>query len=242
MTFPPEYALGGKHHSSDWGYPCLTASPFSTLEGRLKPFLLQRPSGYVFPLAAPLAAAPTSTPPDRLPTAHAHARNASGVDSLVTFRESLRIGIMDGNPDLEFGRVGTLAVDGRGQIHVFDRLRRDIRVFDGEGALVRVIGRAGSGPRELSSDVQTMAFGPGDTLFVADPVVRREPVFGPDGEPLATRRTRGAGCGAPWPPSTMRSSTPTSPRSPSSAPGPSGPCWRTAPSPSGCRARSWTSP
>jgi hypothetical protein len=143
---------------------------------------------YVPPLSEPVSAVSYAPALDRSPASVRPGWDAAGVDTLAVFRESLRIGVMDGNPELEFGRIGPVAVDGRGWIHVFDRLRSDIRVFDGDGTLVRVMGRPGSGPGELSSDVQTMAFAGGDTLFVEDPVVGRRLLFGPGGEHVATRR------------------------------------------------------
>lgn len=122
------------------------------------------------------------------PTEHGASGKSFTADSVAVFLESLRIGVMDGNPELEFGGIGPMIVDGRGWIYVFDRLRSDIRVFDREGSLVRSIGRAGSGPGELSPDVQAMAVAGGGTLLVEDPAVRRRLVFGPEGEHMATRR------------------------------------------------------
>ncbi len=146
--------------------------------------------GYMPPLPEPLSATSTSnrTEFNRLPASGALDWDSAGEDTLVVFRESLRVGVMDGNPDLEFGRIGPMAVDHRGWMYVFDRLRSDIRSFDGDGRLVRVIGRPGAGPGEFSPDVQTMAFAGGDSLLVEDPVVRRRLLFGPEGEHEATRR------------------------------------------------------
>ncbi len=146
------------------------------------------PDGYVSPAQEPGPSPSETARLDRPPGGGAVVPGSVGLDSLFLFRESLRIGVMDGNPELEFGRIGPMAVDGRGWIHVFDRLRSDVRVFDGEGALVRVIGRGGSGPGEFSPDVQTMVFAGGDSLLVEDPVVRRRLTFGPEGEHLGTRR------------------------------------------------------
>lgn len=49
---------------------------------------------------------------DEPPTGDAIGGDAADVDSLFVFRESVRIGIIDGDPELELDRIGPMAVDG----------------------------------------------------------------------------------------------------------------------------------
>lgn len=63
----------------------------------------------------------------------------------------LSIGMVDGPPEYEFGRVQDVAVGKNGSIYVLDQQAAQIRVFDSEGSHLFSFGRAGRGPGELSS-------------------------------------------------------------------------------------------
>lgn len=95
--------------------------------------------------------------------------------------EELRIGALDGDPDYQFGAIVWVDVDAEGRIYVVDQQAQNIRVFDREGAFLNTIGRPGDGPGELSRGAAAVVVGPGDTLFVPDPMQQRVNRFLPDG-------------------------------------------------------------
>lgn len=94
-----------------------------------------------------------------------------------TLDEDLRL---FGRPGGYFGAVGALATDSRDNIYVLDGFAQEIHVFDSEGAHLRTLGGQGEGPAEFRM-AQGLAMGPGDSLWVTDPMTRRYSVFGPDG-------------------------------------------------------------
>jgi len=106
-----------------------------------------------------------------------------------TLEEDLRL---YGPPGGYFGAVGALATDSRDNIFVLDGFAQQIHVFDSEGAHLRTVGGKGEGPGEFRM-AQALVMGPGDTLWVTDPMTRRYSVFGPDGglARLVTRRING---------------------------------------------------
>lgn len=106
-----------------------------------------------------------------------------------TLEEDLRL---TGPPGGYFGIVGGLATDSRDNIFVLDGRAQQILVFDFEGAHVRTVGGKGEGPGEFQM-ATALAVGPGDSLWVTDPMTRRYSVFGPDGElaRVVTRRING---------------------------------------------------
>ena len=73
--------------------------------------------------------------------------------SPVRFAEDLRIGSLDGDDATTFGNVGALAVGHNGVIFVGDYVRGDIRAFAQNGAFVRTIAVAGSGPGEIPRSI-----------------------------------------------------------------------------------------
>jgi hypothetical protein len=104
-----------------------------------------------------------------------------------TLEEEIRIGALEGNPEYQFGEVGFLAVDSKGQLYVPDIQARHIQVYTAEGEYVRTIGKPGAGPGEL----QQAAFaiiGPGDTLLVPDIQNQRINRYAPDGSSLGSSR------------------------------------------------------
>ena len=110
-----------------------------------------------------------------------------------TLEEDLRL---YGPPGGFFGAVGALATDSRDNIFVLDGFAQEIHVFDSEGAQLRTMGGQGEGPGEFRM-AQALAMGPGDTLWVTDPMTRRYSVFGPDGgfARVLTRRINGGARG-----------------------------------------------
>jgi hypothetical protein len=104
-----------------------------------------------------------------------------------TVEEELRIGVVEGNPDYQFGDVWGLAVDSRGRIFVLDFQAQHIKVFSPEGEYQQTIGRRGGGPGELLGAVSVL-MGPGDTLLVPDNRALRFNRYAPDGSSAGSFR------------------------------------------------------
>lgn len=110
----------------------------------------------------------------------------------------LRIGSVDGaGPDV-FGRVAALEVDERGRIYVLDSQAAELRVFDRDGAIVRVLGGRGAGPGEFGNPTG-LAWGPDGHLWVVDASNARYAAFDTAGVLVATERRPVAGAMMPWP-------------------------------------------
>lgn len=112
------------------------------------------------------------------------------VDELTPlgYTEELRIGSVE-DPDLGFSQVRQVRVTDRGDVFVLDAMSRDVRVFDSDGELLRVIGGPGEGPGEFASPVSMGLLG--DTLWVADVRNRRMTWFSAVGDLLWTTPTLG---------------------------------------------------
>jgi hypothetical protein len=93
--------------------------------------------------------------------------------------EITRLGSFDG-PDDAFARIRGVALDAKLRLYVADELSHEVRVFEPNGRLVRVIGREGRGPGEFEAP-WTVAVDPTDSLWVWDDALRRFSVFSPDG-------------------------------------------------------------
>lgn len=97
-----------------------------------------------------------------------------------TLVEELRIGALDGPPELVFGEVGGVAVDSRGLIYVLDSQAQEVRTFTPEGAFQQSLGRRGEGPGEFQL-AWAPVVGPGDTLLIPDGRLQRLNLYNPDG-------------------------------------------------------------
>ena len=100
--------------------------------------------------------------------------------------EDLRIGMVEGDPTYQFGQIGFIAVDSRGEIYVTDLQTQNIRVFSPQGEHLRTIGRPGAGPGELSPGAAFVLIAPGDTLLVPDLQNRRVNRYLADGTSLGS--------------------------------------------------------
>src|SRR5688572_21103899 len=98
-----------------------------------------------------------------------------------TVTEDLVIGTDSGAPELQFGRIGDLAVSTRSDIAVIDQLNGVVRVFDSSGTHRVSIGRSGRGPGELSRSANGIYWLGTDSLLVLDPGERRQTIFRLDG-------------------------------------------------------------
>jgi hypothetical protein len=93
---------------------------------------------------------------------------------------ALDIGMVDGPPEYQFGRVTGAVRLGDGTVVVGDDQSKDLRFFDRAGRHLRTVGREGGGPGEFRA-VGSLA-ARGDSLVVGDYNNRRVTVFAPDGK------------------------------------------------------------
>lgn len=100
--------------------------------------------------------------------------------------EELRFGGLGGDLPYQFGQVGTIAVDSKGELYVSDVQAQEVRVFSEAGVYLRTIGRPGSGPGELALGASVVLISPGDTVLIPDIRNRRINRFAPDGRPLGS--------------------------------------------------------
>lgn len=103
-----------------------------------------------------------------------------------TVEQDLRVGQAEGEPEYQFGQIAGVDVDSRGRLYVLDQQAQEVRVFDEGGQFVTRIGKAGSGPGELSQAAGPLFVGPGDTLSVPDVMQQRVTRYGPDGQPVGS--------------------------------------------------------
>ncbi len=104
-----------------------------------------------------------------------------------TVEEELRIGVVEGDPEYQFGDVGGIAVDSRGRIFVLDVQAQHIKVFSPQGEYERTLGGRGKGLGELHTAYFIM-MGPGDTLLVPDRGNLRINRYAADGSSLGSFR------------------------------------------------------
>jgi hypothetical protein len=101
--------------------------------------------------------------------------------TLWRVEEELRIGVAEGDPNYQFGRIGWITVGSDRTIYVLDQQGQHVRAFSSEGQYLNTFGGPGAGPGELGAGVIFVLTGPGDTLFVPDVVNRRVNLFTPSG-------------------------------------------------------------
>lgn len=97
------------------------------------------------------------------------------------FTEVFRIGVAEGAPEYEFGRISGLAVLSDRRIVVADALGHHLRFFSPDGDHERTVGREGQGPGEFGSGALWLTVGPGDTLLVLDRANQQGHAIAPDG-------------------------------------------------------------
>lgn len=94
----------------------------------------------------------------------------------IVASEDLRIGEVEGAPEVTFGRIGSVVGDTRGRILVLDILANEVRVFRPDGSFAYAFGREGGGPGELRGPC-CAAFGPGGLFWIRDSGNRRYGAF-----------------------------------------------------------------
>lgn len=98
-----------------------------------------------------------------------------------TFEKDLDLGALEGAPELQFGQVTALDVGTGGEIYVADSQAREIRVFGADGAYLRTLGSAGSGPGELGQSIAAVFAGSDGTVQVVDVMNQRVSTYAADG-------------------------------------------------------------
>ncbi len=117
-----------------------------------------------------------------LTLSHSLVEVAAGRVKAKTLRSDLRIG---GGEDLWFGSVADVAVLPDGRFAVFDRMEKQILLFDAAGSPVRRIGREGDGPGEFKAPWALEAVG-GVLVAWQDSPSRTFTVFDTTGKVVAT--------------------------------------------------------
>ncbi len=113
-----------------------------------------------------------------------------------SFEEEVRIGRVEGAPELQFGRIIDLDVDPLGNIYVLDGQAQEVRVFSADGEHLRSLGAPGEGPGELSPRTQAVIVGADRVVRIVDAGNRRVTSFGPSGDHIGQVRREGGGGGA----------------------------------------------
>jgi hypothetical protein len=97
------------------------------------------------------------------------------------FTEVVRIGVIEGDPEYEFGRITGIAVLSDRRIVVADAMAHQLRYFSPDGVHELTMGRAGQGPGEFGRGILLPFVGPGDTLVVLDFGNQQAHLIAPDG-------------------------------------------------------------
>jgi hypothetical protein len=98
-----------------------------------------------------------------------------------TVEEELRIGSLGGDPNYQFGQIGSIGVASDGRIFVIDAQAQQVKAFSVDGQFERSMGAPGAGPGELGPGAMFVLVTPGDTLLVPDLANRRVNRYAPDG-------------------------------------------------------------
>jgi hypothetical protein len=83
--------------------------------------------------------------------------------------EDLVIGVLEGEEEYMFGRIGPIAPDGAGGVYVFDGQVPALRHYDAQGRYTRTLGRDGSGPGEYRDTALGLAARTDGTVLLQDP-------------------------------------------------------------------------
>lgn len=95
--------------------------------------------------------------------------------------EEMRIGAIDGRDEEMLGSINVMAVDGAGNIFVYDRQVPVLRKYGPDGTYIATIGRAGGGPGEYANADGGMIILEDGRLVLRDPGNARFTLYRPDG-------------------------------------------------------------
>lgn len=113
-------------------------------------------------------------------------------EDTMTLVPEVEIGVLEGPPELIFGRIVSFDVDPQGRIWLVDGQIPELRVFAPDGRYLMTAGRPGEGPGELQGPDGGLAALSDGRVVVRDPANSRLQIFGSDGEPLETWPIRGS--------------------------------------------------
>jgi hypothetical protein len=100
--------------------------------------------------------------------------------------EDLLIGTAEGDAEYQFGQIVGVDADEEGRIYVLDQQAREVRVYGPDGRFLHSMGKAGSGPGELSPNAGPVFVGPDGTVTVPDLMNQRINLYSPLGEPTGS--------------------------------------------------------
>jgi hypothetical protein len=112
-------------------------------------------------------------------------------DESWRIEEDLRIGVAEGDPELQFGMLVGVDADAEGRIVTLDQQASRVRVFSPDGDLLHAFGRTGGGPGELSqalSPATSVFFEADGSIAVPDMGNMRLARFSVTGEALDSPR------------------------------------------------------
>ena len=106
---------------------------------------------------------------------------------IVELVEEMSFGVLEGEPEYEFGAFLELAVDASNGVYVFDGQVPALRYYDASGVYVRTLGRGGSGPGEYGDAALGLTVRQGDgRVVLRDARNARLNVYDVDGSPHAS--------------------------------------------------------
>lgn len=95
----------------------------------------------------------------------------TGTGDTIPMRETLRVGVLEGDPNYQFDRVLWLLARRDGGVLVYDMVSNTqgelIRQYDAQGKFVRVIGGRGDGPGEYDNFPEGTLLADGSLLIVS---------------------------------------------------------------------------
>lgn len=95
---------------------------------------------------------------------------------VIGLEPDLRIGVVEGAEELQFGAIGALALDSAGAVYVGDRDNYEVRKFDRNGEFQLRFGGRGEGPGDLGV-IRGLAVLNGERVAVVDITNRRVSLF-----------------------------------------------------------------
>lgn len=119
---------------------------------------------------------------------------AGGDGEHWVIREDLRIGALEGPPELVFGQIRGVYPGANGEMWVLESQIPELRIYSASGDLLRTVGRRGEGPGEFTGNV-CLHPGPDGEIWVEDSL-RRWQRFDSSGEYIGSNpSTSNVGCG-----------------------------------------------
>jgi hypothetical protein len=96
--------------------------------------------------------------------------------NVCIIEEDLKIGESVGDENYMFSQIGFLDVDNDENIYVADTKEMRVKVFDKNGKFLRVFGKEGQGPDEISR-IRNIQITAKNELIVNDTRNRKNPIF-----------------------------------------------------------------